>query len=339
MCPPLVSDSLDIKCAHNGQYANCSNVLIPGTIATPSCKIAYTALNGQEETPLELICQSNGTWNKQLYRCNPNCGRVYIENQLLINNGYEANIGTAPWNVGIYRINKNKPNYDLICGGTIISPNLVISAAHCFWKNGMLSNNISINDGQYKIAVGKYDRNFEIIDNDFTQIINVDMVHLKKGYYGPAGYHAEDIAIILLQKRVSFSNGVAPACIDWNSKYNVVNGDQGKIVGWGKTEKGILSPILLEASLPYIDHSSCRNMYTNGFEQFVTDDKFCAGSLTGQGVGAGDAGAGLCFLHSNSYYLTGIVSIKDISTDNSIAVFTEVKRHIQWIRELYNKYN
>jgi len=37
----------------------------------------------------------------------------------------------------------------------------------------MLSKKISINDGLYKIAVGKYDRNFTVIDNDFTQIIDV----------------------------------------------------------------------------------------------------------------------------------------------------------------------
>jgi len=61
--------------------------------------------------------------------------------------------------------------------------------------------------------------------------------------------------------------------------------------------------------------------------------------VSGQGVGKGDTGAGLCFLHSNSYYLTGIVSIKDPNTNNLIAVFTDVRYHIQWIRELYIKYN
>jgi len=55
------------------------------------------------------------------------------------------------------------------------------------------------------------------------------MIHLKEGYNGPTGFHAEDIAIIVLQKGVSFSNGVAPVCIDWNGKYNVVNGDRGKV--------------------------------------------------------------------------------------------------------------
>jgi len=50
-----------------------------------------------------------------------------------------------------------------------------------------------------------------------------------------------------------------------------------QIVSWGKTETGISSPILLEASLPYIDHGSCRNICEKGFEAFIlTDDKFCA---------------------------------------------------------------
>jgi len=57
----------------------------------------------------------------------------------------------------------------------------------------------------------------------------VKIIHLKEGYYGPTGYHAEDIAIIVLQNTVSFSNGVSPVCIDWNGKYNVVQGDRGKV--------------------------------------------------------------------------------------------------------------
>lgn len=50
----------------------------------------------------------------------------------------------------------------------------------------------------------------------------------------------------------------------------------------------------------------------------------------------GDSGAGLCFLHSNSYYLTGEVSSKDPEIKNSIVVITEVKYYIQWVCGLYN---
>ena len=35
--------------------------------------------------------------------------------------------GTAPWNVGVYRFETISNNYNLICGGSIISPNLVVS--------------------------------------------------------------------------------------------------------------------------------------------------------------------------------------------------------------------
>jgi len=45
----------------------------------------------------------------------------------LIEYGENASVGTAPWNVGIYQLNKKNSNYDFICGGSIIAPNLVIS--------------------------------------------------------------------------------------------------------------------------------------------------------------------------------------------------------------------
>ncbi|XP_060871702.1 uncharacterized protein LOC132945906 isoform X2 [Metopolophium dirhodum] len=285
------------------------------------------------------ICMGKGKWFSTSRKLCFNCGKMYNINNGMINDGETALNGMAPWNVGVYRFNIRKSNYDLICGGSIISPNLVVSAAHCFWKKGISSNKISVNDGLYKIAVGKYSRNFTIIDNEFTKIMNVEIVYLNEHYYGASGYYADDIAIIMLKTRISFSIGVTPVCVNWSGINTITNGDEGKIVGWGKTEKGIESPILQEASLLYIDHSSCRKMYTNGFERFVTVDKFCAGSAMGGGVLQGDSGAGLSFLYSNSYYLTGVASIKDQESNDSVAVFTEIKHHIKWIRSVYNKYN
>jgi len=49
----------------------------------------------------------------------------------LIDNGKTAHVGTAPWNVGIYRFNEDNSIYDLICGGSIIAPNLVVSGKNC----------------------------------------------------------------------------------------------------------------------------------------------------------------------------------------------------------------
>jgi len=37
----------------------------------------------------------------------------------------------------------------------------------------MLSKRISVLDGLYKIGVGKYNRDLTVIDNEFTQIMDV----------------------------------------------------------------------------------------------------------------------------------------------------------------------
>jgi len=55
------------------------------------------------------------------------CGREYIINQVFIDNGKKTPVGTSPWNVGVYKLNKTNSNYDWMCGGSIISPNLVVS--------------------------------------------------------------------------------------------------------------------------------------------------------------------------------------------------------------------
>jgi hypothetical protein len=106
----------------------------------------------------------------------------------LLANGKKAHVGTVPWTVGIYRLNGNTSRYDLICGGSLIAPNLVVSGknctmylkmskyllniifivAHCFWYKGILSKQISIKDNSYKVAIGKYDKNFTVIENENT---------------------------------------------------------------------------------------------------------------------------------------------------------------------------
>jgi len=58
----------------------------------------------------------------------------------------------------------------------------------------------------------------------------VDSIYLKETFNGSSrGVLAYDIAIVVLKTRISFSYYVAPVCIDWNGKYNVVNGDFGKV--------------------------------------------------------------------------------------------------------------
>lgn len=42
-----------------------------------------------------------------------------------------------------------------------------------------------------------------------------------------------------------------------------------------------LRPFLLEGYLTYIDRWTCRGQFTNGFDRFITKDKFCARPQSG----------------------------------------------------------
>jgi len=52
---------------------------------------------------------------------------------------------------------------------------------------------------------------------------------LKEGYYGASGYHAEDLAILVLPIKITMSNVVSPVCMDWSKRYSISNGSIGKV--------------------------------------------------------------------------------------------------------------
>jgi len=49
----------------------------------------------------------------------------------LIDNGKTAHVRAAPWNVGVYQLDQRSSNYNLICGGSLIASNLVVSGKNC----------------------------------------------------------------------------------------------------------------------------------------------------------------------------------------------------------------
>ncbi|KOB68747.1 Hemolymph protein 14 [Operophtera brumata] len=63
--------------------------------------------------------------------------------------GERVKRGELPWHAGIYR--KNVTSYEQICGGSLISKRVVISAAHCFWTD--LEKQLPAS--QFAVAVGK----------------------------------------------------------------------------------------------------------------------------------------------------------------------------------------
>lgn len=337
ICEPLRSTSVDISCSYQGETVSCAKNVLPGTRAMLACKPSYTLPLTYDPVYREITCRNDGLWDNLVFRCLPECGTSIANGNTLIVNGLDAKIGVFPWHVGIY-FQMNMNEYEQICGGTLISSNLVISAAHCFYDEVFNKvNNVS----NYAVGAGKYYRDWDVKE-DYAQKSSVKSIQIDNRYLGYGNNYADDLALLKLETPFQLTTLVRPVCVDWSNLYEreqLQRGQSGKVVGWGKDITGESTNNLQEINLPYVPYQQCFSEVPVNFRGFLTHDKFCAGYLNGSSVCDGDSGGGLCFEKNGIWYLRGIVSVspnKRGSCDyNTYVGFTGVQNSLKWIRHAY----
>lgn len=109
-----------ITCKRDGIQISCNENLFQHDVAIIQCKQGYSNLDSNFQSEIE--CMPSGRWSHPIFECVPSCGRVIKKATALIIRGAETNAAEFPWNVAIYRDNL------LICGGTIISERVILSA-------------------------------------------------------------------------------------------------------------------------------------------------------------------------------------------------------------------
>lgn len=105
------------------ESTSCIRPVEPGTIAYISCQRGYEK-TGPQQT---LTCGANGRWQPSPQRCTQICGEIN-EGAAYVVGGVTTNITRVPWHVGIYKRNDRDTKFQQICGGTIISSRVIISA-------------------------------------------------------------------------------------------------------------------------------------------------------------------------------------------------------------------
>ncbi|CAH1398588.1 unnamed protein product [Nezara viridula] len=263
------------------------------------------------------------------------CGIRYALNRYepAISFGGKTLRSEFPWHVALYRKYHTDESPDYICGGSILHPKVILTAAHCIYNETYSA----IENATFSVIAGKYYVSWKRKDPG-EQRFEVLKIKFPETYVGFTNRYAEDIALLELNAPINITSAIMPVCIDWNSKYLVEQlSTIGTIVGWGLTENNTVSDELLMANLEYIDFIKCRDRISEGFSFFITSDKFCAGVDNGTAVEHGDSGGGLTFPRNTTnnkeqYYLYGIVSVKDVSRNN-IAAFTDIRKHLPWLNK------
>ncbi|XP_065206833.1 modular serine protease-like [Planococcus citri] len=336
ICDKLKPVNVDLHCYRNELSIPCNEntVLLSGTKVRPLCKPTHRYSNDYPPEYFEIKCNKDGQWNKPLFSClRPACGQQYSNPQLAIANGTKERYSDSPWHVAIFNQHKI-----LICGGTIITPYLILSAAHCFVDQQNYSEPLSADN--YEVVVSKVTNNYSAVDNPFQKNYKIkEIVFSDKGYFGQIKYHDSDIAILIVTEKITTGPTTLPACINWTglrSGHYPLENTPGKVSGWGRNENGTYSETLRTSYLPFISNKHCTDIVPDDDKRFIRFDKFCAGSETGPGVFQGEGGGGLLFKEFNQYYLQGIVSVKPNSL-SSIALFTDIGLHTAWISAVSKK--
>ncbi|KAG4073406.1 hypothetical protein HA402_007662 [Bradysia odoriphaga] len=159
------------------------------------------------------------------------CGLVDILDPR-ISGGSETHRGEWPFLAALYYVEQLK----FFCGGTLITRQHVLTAAHCVQNK---DSSLKITSDDVLVLLGAHNlsiREKGVIQSDVGAIY----VHPDWKVYGDK-YDA-DIAVFMLSRIVQFTNYIRPVCMPTHS--SVVNGARGSIVGWGISENAAHLPTL-----------------------------------------------------------------------------------------------
>ncbi|XP_069362203.1 chymotrypsin-like elastase family member 2A [Maniola hyperantus] len=267
-----------------------------------------------------------------------NCGRRKVEHTELIVNGAPTKPGDWPWHVALYTLKDTVFKY--ICGGTLVSKNFVLTAAHCATSRGtpFTPDVLSVVLGKYNLKGGDKESEERQVHRI---IIHEHYQHRKL---------SNDIALLKLRTEVAFNDYIQPACLWYRRATERLNTSTilGTIVGWGFNINDTLSETLQQASMPMVSESTCIKSNPLFYGKALNGKKFCAGYHNGTSACNGDSGGAFqVFIPDKvqtqkdkvlgSWHVRGIVSNTIARVDAPICdptqytVLTDVEKYRDWI--------
>ncbi|XP_029696137.1 hepatocyte growth factor activator isoform X4 [Takifugu rubripes] len=236
--------------------------------------------------------------------------------------GNSALPGTHPWMVAIYVGERD------FCAGTLVSSCWIVSAAHCFFRNPLLS--------QIRVVLGQ--QRFNVTDHN-ARTFGVDKYIFPKQFsvFNPT---LHDIVLIKLKKQdgrcAKRTPFISPICLpDKNTTFP--DYFCCTISGWGHMhEKAQGYSSLQEAGVRLIPHDTCRkpDVYSN----HVTDGMLCAGLGKCADACQGDSGGPLACTRDDVSFLYGIISWGEgCGRSGKPGVYTNVGKYIDWINSVIKR--
>ncbi|KAM7347487.1 transmembrane protease serine 9-like [Cochliomyia hominivorax] len=218
-----------------------------------------------------------------------------------------------------------------ICGGTLISNNVVLSAAHCFVDQDVMPepDGTFLPDEDFIVVMGNLDR-FEYNNN--TLVFDILKVVKRVEIFNVTSYD-EDIVLVMLNGSVPANHPtIRPIILNDGP---LANGTICQATGWGKTEEGYSPDFLKTVDLPLIPADDCRSK--TDYDSLIHPGMMCAGYLEGERDACqGDSGGPLVCLGRQA----GIISWgTGCAQPKKPGVYTDVAYFKEWILKSVAAYN
>ncbi|NXY06100.1 CTR2 protein, partial [Pteruthius melanotis] len=221
-------------------------------------------------------------------------------------NGEPAVPGSWPWQVSLQRNNGFH-----FCGGSLISENWVVTAAHCSVRK------------TDTVVVGAYDQDAPGPDQQELKIEKV----FKNPKFNMLTIH-DDITLIKLATPAQLSDRVSPVCLP-KATDEFPGGMTCVTTGWGLTESSAshTPAVLQQVALPLLTNAQCKEFW--GFR--IREVMVCAGA-DGASSCMGDSGGPLVCQKDGAWNLVGIVSWGSSTCDTKTpGVYARVTKLREWI--------
>lgn len=237
---------------------------------------------------------------------------------------HQPHFGEFPHSVLLGWPKPNAPTqYELPCGGALISDRYVLTGAHCLRQEDPTIARLA---------------EYSILTDDEDQVdVPVESVVVHPAYDPNTVYN--DIALVKLAKPVTFSRLIQPACLWTDHNLNV-----SKVVGLGFGQydllEGDIPNLMMKVTLDVLDGRMCEDQYGSleKFPRGIVDSQLC--------LGGNDRHADVCLADSGSpvqirnepgsptYHVVALASTLLCDARESPSVYTRVASYVDWIEEI-----